>query len=47
MWLQGTGSILMNSAVRTYAVGDAKRWDRPLDAPLKEGIEPHAAGGAV
>jgi hypothetical protein len=22
---------------RAYAVGDAKRWDRPLDIPLKEG----------
>jgi hypothetical protein len=25
---------------RAYAVGDAKRWDRPLDVPLKEGSDP-------
>ncbi len=29
---------LLNS--RAYAVGDAKRWDRPLDVPLKEGTDP-------
>src|SRR5215203_1849783 len=36
------GKILDEDILRSkaYAVGDAKRWDRPLDVPLKEGEDP-------
>ncbi|WP_166398170.1 Eco57I restriction-modification methylase domain-containing protein [Rubrobacter marinus] len=37
------GKVLDEDAVRAagaYAVGDAKRWDRPLDVALKEGKDP-------
>jgi hypothetical protein len=37
------GKVLDEDAVRSsgaYAVGDAKRWDRPLDVALKEGKDP-------
>ena len=37
------GRVLDEDSLRSlgaYAVGDAKRWDRPLDAALKEGKDP-------
>ncbi len=36
------GSVLDEELLRSkaYAVGDAKRWDRPLDVPPKESTDP-------